>query len=73
MFQSLFALTNQLLQAKALLLLILKAYPKECREQILGNDAIVKLAGEIRAARDEAEVASLDDFVPSAQPATAAA
>ena len=44
----------------------LKAYPKEVREQSLGNEAIVKLAGEIRAARSEAEVASLDDFVPAA-------
>lgn len=43
----------------------LKAYPKEVREQILGNAAIVKLAGEIRAAREGAEVESLDDFVPA--------
>jgi len=51
----------------------LKAYPKEVREQILGNEAIVKLAAEIRTAREASEVASLDDFVPQAQPETAAA
>ena len=42
----------------------LKAYPKEVRAQILGNEDIKKLAGEILAARQEAEVASLDDLVP---------
>jgi len=48
----------------------LKAYPKEVREQILGNEQIVKLAGEIRAAREDAEVVSLDDLAP-AQPEVA--
>lgn len=43
----------------------LKAYPKEVRDQILGNEAIVAKAAEIRAARSETEVASLDDFVPT--------
>lgn len=42
----------------------LKAYPKEVRAQILGNEAIKTLAAQISAARGEAEVASLDDFVP---------
>ena len=42
----------------------LKAYPKEVRAQILGNEDIKKLAGEILAARQEADVASLDDLVP---------
>lgn len=52
----------------------LKAYPKEVREQILGNEAIVNLAAEIRAAREDAEVASLDDMVPqAAEPAAATA
>ena len=41
----------------------LKAYPKEVREQILGNEAIVAKAKEIREARAATEVASLDDFV----------
>ena len=42
----------------------LKAYPKEVREQILGNEAIKAKAQEIREARAATEVASLDDFVP---------
>ena len=46
----------------------LKAYPKEVRAQILGNDAIKQLAAQIEAARSEAEVTSLDDFVPVEQP-----
>lgn len=49
----------------------LKAYPKEVREQILGNEAIQAKAAEIRAARSEAEVASLDDLVPEGVPTTA--
>lgn len=49
----------------------LKAYPKEVRAQILGNPAIKQLAAEIAAARGEAEVASLDDFVPVAEVAEA--
>lgn len=44
----------------------LKSYPKEVRAQILANEAIVAKAAEIRAARSEAEVASLDDLVPVA-------
>jgi len=53
----------------------LKAYPKEVRAQILGNEEIKKLAGAILAARQEAEVASLDDLVPvqAAEVATEAA
>jgi len=52
----------------------LKAYPKEVREQILGNEAIVAKAKEITEARALAEVASLDDFVPvEAAPAPEAA
>lgn len=43
----------------------LKAYPKEVREQILGNEAIVAKAAEITAARAEADVASLDDMLPA--------
>ncbi len=42
----------------------LKSYPKEVRQQILAHADIVKLAAEIGAARQDAEVASLDDFVP---------
>ena len=42
----------------------LKAYPKEVREQILGNEAIVARAKEIYEARQAAEVANLDDMVP---------
>lgn len=44
----------------------LKAYPKEVREQILANPDIVAKAAEIRAARETAEVATLDDLVPVA-------
>lgn len=44
----------------------LKAYPKEVREQILGNEQIVAKAKEISALRAEAEVASLDDMIPVA-------
>ena len=43
----------------------LKAYPKEVREQILGNEAIVARAKEIYEARQAAEVANLDDMVPT--------
>ena len=53
----------------------LKAYPKEVREQILAHPDIVKLGAEIRAAREDQEVTSLDDFVvgetSAAAPATA--
>lgn len=43
----------------------LKAYPKEVREQILGNEAIVVKAKEISELRAQAEVASLDDMLPA--------
>ena len=46
----------------------LKAYPKEVREQILGNEAIVARAKEIYEARQAAEVANLDDMVPANVP-----
>ena len=45
----------------------LKAYPKEVREQILGNEAIVAKAKEIAALRLDAEVQSLDDMIPVAE------
>ena len=41
----------------------LAAYDKDKREQILANDAVVKLAAEIKAARDEAEVGNFDDLL----------
>lgn len=51
----------------------LKSYPKEIRAQILANEAIVAKAAEIRAAREDADVASLDDLVPTEAAAEASA
>ncbi len=45
----------------------LKSYPKEIRAQILANEAIVAKAAEIRAAREQAEITSLDDMVPEVE------
>ena len=41
----------------------LAAYDKDKREQILGNDAVVKLAAEIKAARDQQELENFDDLL----------
>lgn len=41
----------------------LAAYDKDKRELILGNEAVVKLAAEIKAARTEEELANFDDLL----------
>ena len=49
----------------------LRAYDKEQREKILANPRIVELAAQIREARSQEEIESLDDL--AAEPAPAAA